>query len=208
MCESRKPSWPHRGYGCWRCGIPVMGLSPVMVTGNKRGWTSAAAFQRGALFASDNQLLRLVIKTPFRSALDHQSRTGRQGYRMCMHRLILRRAYCSARPSRRRRRPRVGGLLLRDASQRHQRVYARLVRAMRCDAPQHEADVHMRLPCAQYHFCCRGEASMPTPVTWPNSLASFARSASGNGGSSRDATLVRRCAGSPVPNSTTSTPGS
>src|SRR3954467_8192966 len=58
------------------------------------------------------------------------------------------------------------------------------------------------------YFVCIGAASMPTPVSCPNSAASLARSVSGNGGLSSEATFVRRCAGSPVPNSTTSTPGS
>jgi hypothetical protein len=51
-------------------------------------------------------------------------------------------------------------------------------------------------------------SSKPTPVRCPNNAASLVRSMSGRGGLSRYATLLRRCAALPVPNNTTSTPGS
>ena len=53
-----------------------------------------------------------------------------------------------------------------------------------------------------------GGTSSPTPRKCPNSSASRARSAGGSGGFRIESILARRCATSPVPNSTTSTPGS
>ena len=50
--------------------------------------------------------------------------------------------------------------------------------------------------------------SSPTPTRCPKRVARRARSASGSGGFRIEAMLARRCPRSPVPNSTTSTPGS
>jgi hypothetical protein len=69
------------------------------------------------------------------------------------------------------------------------------------------------LPSAVVRFYARAGrgpcgSSRPTPVRCPNKAASLARSASGSGGLSREATLLRRWSALPVPNNTTSTPGS
>ena len=59
-----------------------------------------------------------------------------------------------------------------------------------------------------YRFAANGGSSSPTPRRWPNSVRSLSRSASGSGGFRIEATFARRWSASPVPNSTTSTPGS
>ena len=56
--------------------------------------------------------------------------------------------------------------------------------------------------------CMRSGRSRPTPTRWPKRSRSRATSAAGSGGRSREATLASRCATLPVPNSTTSMPGS
>src|SRR5262249_31722681 len=66
---------------------------------------------------------------------------------------------------------------------------------------------HDRFPYAPARRA-RWGASSPTPTRWPKSCRSRPRSASGRGGASSEAMLVRRCSGSPVPKRTTSTPGS
>jgi hypothetical protein len=50
--------------------------------------------------------------------------------------------------------------------------------------------------------------SRPTPARCPNSFVKVCRSAGGSGGANSAAMFSRRCCGLPVPNSTTSTPGS
>ena len=56
--------------------------------------------------------------------------------------------------------------------------------------------------------CIRSGRSRPTPTRWPKRSWSRATSAAGSGGRSREAMLALRCATLPVPNSTTSMPGS
>ena len=80
--------------------------------------------------------------------------------------------------------------------------------AARADGVHVSAD---SLPISAAKHAGRGMlvgASSPTPTMCPNSSVSWRRSASGSGGLSSDATLFRKCSASPVPNSTTSTPGS
>jgi hypothetical protein len=63
-------------------------------------------------------------------------------------------------------------------------------------------------PPMEHHGQIGPYVSRPTPMRWPNSFAKVCRSASGSGGANSAAMFSRRCCGSPVPNSTTSTPGS